>query len=289
MIKSPGSLAPSLYVGLAAAVLGIAVVLHIAWAEYRSMLAHPSEVGADANFQDYQVSAKDKVLLKGWYRDGSNGKLIMLLHGYWGNRLNHLDEALALSALGYTVVLPDIRAHGQSGGKVIGYGTWEVDDILVTLDYFLAKPGNPISSIGLYGHSMGGALAAMTAARDSRIAAVVLSSTPSSVQDLAYDESPWLPSLQSKIRMQTVRLMGIAADDLDFTKAVAKIAPRPVLLIRGERDQVVPLARSQKLEGAAGDPKIIINYPDLGHEDIRHAANPSYQDSINRFFGKYLN
>lgn len=58
-----------------------------------------------------------------------NGDGVILLHGQAANRANMLGNADLLLRHGYAVLLPDARAHGESGGPIATYGVVEASDV----------------------------------------------------------------------------------------------------------------------------------------------------------------
>src|SRR5579863_6025141 len=73
---------------------------------------------------DFIVRASDGVELRGWkvYSALPNGNWVLLFHGVSDNRSGVLGHAEILLRHGYSVVMMDSRAHGQSGGAMATYG-----------------------------------------------------------------------------------------------------------------------------------------------------------------------
>ena len=76
--------------------------------------------------KDFVVRATDGVELHGWKIRSAepNGDWVLLFHGVSDNRSGVLGHAEILLRHGYSVVMMDSRAHGQSGGAMATYG-WE--------------------------------------------------------------------------------------------------------------------------------------------------------------------
>src|SRR5262249_49602650 len=83
------------------------------------------------DLQDASIVAADGVALSAWYVRPANfrGSSVILLHGITDNREGIAGYALLLLKSGYAVLLPDARAHGESGGDLATYGVKETDDI----------------------------------------------------------------------------------------------------------------------------------------------------------------
>lgn len=82
-----------------------------------------------------------------------------------GNAETMADYAKMYHDLGYNVLVPDARGHGQSEGDYIGFGWHERKDYVQWIDEILAKNGSE-ETITLYGISMGAATVMMTSGED---------------------------------------------------------------------------------------------------------------------------
>src|SRR5262249_12275848 len=100
-------------------------------------LSHRQEAAAlvrqefRAQLQEVSLTAADSAVLKGWYvrpRD-FNGNAVVLAHGLTDNREGVGGYAELFLRQGYAVLLPDARAHGESGGEFATYGLKEADDL----------------------------------------------------------------------------------------------------------------------------------------------------------------
>src|SRR3954463_14237679 len=110
-----------------------------------------------AQLQDVSITAPNQTNLRGWLLRPAvrNGNAAILLHGLADNRLGMTGYAELLLAQGYTVLLPDARAHGASGGSLATFGLLERDDIRAWVDFVSADQRSPCI-YGL-GESMGAA------------------------------------------------------------------------------------------------------------------------------------
>jgi pimeloyl-ACP methyl ester carboxylesterase len=141
-----------------------------------------------ASLEDAAIPAKDGVVLKGWFaRPGNdNGSAIILLHGVSDNREGVAGYARAFLKQGYRVLLPDARAHGESGGAIATYGIKESDDIHRWVDWL--ERGNPKCVYG-FGESMGSALLLQSLNGETRFCAVVTESPFSRFEPVAYERA----------------------------------------------------------------------------------------------------
>src|SRR5256885_761874 len=77
-----------------------------------------------AKLEPVSIHGADGVELRGWYSvpGGDNGRAVILLHGIGDNRGGVAGYEGEFLAHGYRVLLPDSRAHGESGGELATYG-----------------------------------------------------------------------------------------------------------------------------------------------------------------------
>ncbi len=153
----------------------------------------------DLTAEDYDVLTPDSVKLDAWLihsqLDTSIGTIIML-HGIGSCKESFLSEAKYLASLGLNVVLFDLRAQGQSSGSFCTYGFEEKKDVKIFTDKILRQ--FPDTPIGLYGVSLGGAIAYQSLAYDERLSFGIIECT--------YDE------LTNVVREYTARHVGFHCD-----------------------------------------------------------------------------
>src|SRR4030095_13241635 len=77
-----------------------------------------------AKLDPVSIRAADGVELRAWYSVPvhENGRAVILLHGIGDNRAGVAGYGSEFLAHGYRVLLPDSRAHGESGGELATYG-----------------------------------------------------------------------------------------------------------------------------------------------------------------------
>ncbi len=162
----------------------------------------------------------------------------LLLHGYTPDTLELSALAGKLAEYGWASVILECRGRGSSEGNpqdLNGY----VRDSLVTLKYMRIL-GVDSQRMFVVGQSLGAGIAVICGAVDKDVAGVVALH--------AYDEfSP--DFLVESEQENDVRR------PIDF---VAKISPRPLLIIAGSDDKIIPLEKARKLYSAAKDPKRLV-------------------------------
>src|SRR5262245_4042284 len=130
-----------------------------------SFLSHPvnRSVGAlpghlEGRQVEFESDSGSK--LSGWLIPGHKGAgAVILMHGFRGDRRQMLGRAAFLNQAGYSVLLFDFQAHGESPGNGITIGHLESRDALAAVEFM--KRNYTGQKIGVIGLSMGGAAAVM--------------------------------------------------------------------------------------------------------------------------------
>jgi alpha-beta hydrolase superfamily lysophospholipase len=241
---------------------------------------------------DFVVIAPDRVLLRGWkirsYR--ANGDWVLLFHGVSDNRTGMTGQAELLLRHGYSVVMMDARAHGESGGAMATYGWLERRDTHAVVDELYAHE-TPRSLFAL-GSSMGAAIALQSAAIEPRIAGVVAESSFSDLREVTYDYaglhlSPWLGKTLFRpgtwTLISTARKEGsFSADDVSPEKSAAA-RPFPLLLICDGSDRIIPCRHSRRIFIAATGPKELWEVAGAGHASALGTDPAEYERRVIAF------
>ena len=253
----------------------------------------PDQVGLSA--QTVLFRATDGMRLEGWKISGQPQRpWIILCHGLGANRMDLLEIAAGLHQDGFNVFLFDFRAHGGSGGRVSSFGWREERDLEGALAWLGSQPDVPPRPYGLYGISMGGAVALMVAARDERIGAVAVDSPYTNLaaslghhQKLLY---PWLPKQPFLgFVVATYRLQfGIWPSEVSPIASVERFGSRPLLVIQGSRDLRVPPEGARRLYAAAAGPKQFWLVEGAGHLETFSLTPDAYRGTLVSFFESSL-
>jgi pimeloyl-ACP methyl ester carboxylesterase len=140
----------------------------------------PADVGLPFEVMNFIVRDEHEKPLKiaGWWiaNPNASGRCAVLIHGYADAKVGTLAWAPTWHALGFNLYIPDLRAHGESGGSVCTGGYFERHDIGQAIDQLRQQRPADTQQIMLFGASMGAAVALAVAAERSDIAGVVLDS-----------------------------------------------------------------------------------------------------------------
>ncbi len=252
----------------------------------------PESVGIN-QWEDVELETSDGLKLVGWFipaTDG-DGATVIHVHGLSGNRSANLSAAATLAAAGYNSLLFDLRNHGASDGDVTTLGYSEIEDVRAALDYVLARPDVDAEKIVIKGHSLGAVVAIRAAATMSEFKALISESGFASI------ESSWEEIIRALtggmqpaplVNMFVDQQTGVPVSQLSFIDELAQVAPRPVLFVHGEIDDVINVSHSQRMYEAASEPKTLCLIPNAGHIDYNTVDPERYNTCVLDFLDTHL-
>jgi fermentation-respiration switch protein FrsA (DUF1100 family) len=236
-------------------------------------------------FQEITLHTSDGLELAAWYTPSRNGAVILVAHSYATHRLIEMHALFARH--GYGVISWDFRAHGQSQGEITTLGYAESLDVEAALDYALALPEIGSHGIGAWGGSMGGAATIFAAARRPEIDVMVVDSSYAVLEE-ELKAALVFPILRPLVKFFAEQYTGIESAAVRPIDQMAAIDPRPILIIQGLGDQVVPPDSGQRLFDAAGDGREIWLVDGVRHLEIYHAYPEEYERRVIAFFDHTL-
>ena len=244
----------------------------------------PADFGF-AGLRPISLMTEDAVRLQGWLAHSGGERAIVLVHGInshaWDGQAP--DVARAYIDAGFSVLLFDLRAHGQSDGIRLGLGWRERSDVRAAVALLTAQGFQP-GRIGLHGVSYAAATALLAAAEIDAVGAVVADTAFANIRDVVAGEigrRTGLPTAFAQMLQPGLRLIAWHRFGLDFNavspeEAIAVVAPRPILLIHGSDDAVTPVESATRLQMAVGPAAELWVLPGRGHtEGVRLA--PDYE------------
>ncbi len=249
----------------------------------------PTDYGL-TQFRSVEFSTADAVALSGWFVPSQNGATIILLGGR-GTRSAMLPEAAMLARHGYGLLLFDWRGCGADQANLHTLGYQETLDVMAATDFLLSESN--AEQLGVLGFSLGGAAAIRAAALHPGIAAVV---AMGNYHDLeaeirgAGDEHPVLSSVfENQITWLFQQQTGVSfAEESEPVELLARISPRPVLLIFGELEESLPPPSGHLLYQAAGEPRELWIIPRVGHGGYFQAEPAEFERRVTSFFNSAL-
>ena len=245
----------------------------------------PGNLGLQYEEVTFQTS--DNITLQGWFIPHSNSetaKTIIALHGWPADKGNILPSLSFLNQR-YNLFVFDFRYLGQSKGRYSTAGAKETEDLKAALRYLQSRG---IEEVGVWGFSMGGAVALMAAPSSPEIKAVVSEASYASLDRMAL-EAFRIPLLKYPlgfaINLWAKIFFGITLYDVSPVQSARQLQI-PVLLIHSTTDRVIPFSHAQLLKEALKDnPKAEFWF----QENLSHGQFASeYQQRIQDFFDSNL-
>jgi uncharacterized protein len=226
----------------------------------------PSALGLP--HEDVRLVAEDGVRIHGWYLPVREPRWVTLVsHGNGGNISHRLDRALLLQQhLRSSVFLYDYRGYGASEGSPDEAGTYR--DARAAYRWLVEQKRVRPDELVLFGESLGSAVA-LELALERPAAALVLEAPFTSVPDVARRTifAPLAPFVRTRY------------------ESLARI-PRlrmPLLVMQGDRDEVIPPALGRRLFDAAPEPKRYYAIPGAGHNDTYIVGGAAYWQALSGF------
>ncbi|MGA7670724.1 MAG: alpha/beta hydrolase [Nitrolancea sp.] len=278
----------------------VVVIVGVGW--YASGRAiHPGQNVYDWSLSDYPnlnaepvtFKTRDGVTLAGRFFAGSSQTTIILSHGYGDDQDQMIPWADFLNRAGFSVFTYDMRERGQSGGGAVTLGAKEQTDLASAVDYLVTRTDVDPNRIGALGVSLGGSVTILAAARDKRIGAIVDDSgfsAASNVISTSFEKFlhiPAFPFAPVTVKIAEWRT-GASVHQVRPVKVIGSISPRPIFIIHGTADTVVPPENSEQNFDAAGQPKQIWWVPGAGHVEARTLDPNEYQLRVIQFFHQSL-
>jgi uncharacterized protein len=236
--------------------------------------------------------AADGIRLAAWLaRAPESRAAVIVIHGHGGNRHTSLAFAGHLYPA-FTLLLPDLRGHGDSAGRHTSAGYLERLDVAGAADYLR---GLGYERVGVLGISMGAATAILAAAASKSIDAVIADSSFARLRHAVREGArirgypgpitrplAYLCCQTAALRLRYPMRAG------DPLVAIGAIAPRPLLLIHGEEDDLIRVDNARALYSAAGEPKELWVLPGVGHGQAIEAEPEGYRKRTLEFFRRSL-
>ena len=233
-------------------------------------------------------SRGDHLKIAAWYiPNPAAEKAIILVHGRNASKQNAISGkmpklAAEIFRAGLTVLVIDLRAHGESEGERYMWGVEERRDVLGGVDFLLGE-GFMRGQVAVLGISLGGAAAIGAAAEDDAIGTVILDSTFSDLRALIdpnWKTESGLPKLflPSVYWMWHV-LFGYSLKGIKPVEEIVNIPPRPILILHCQNDKTVDISHAHKLAEAVSEAKLVI-LNNCEHAELFRNQPEQYLDAL---------
>jgi alpha-beta hydrolase superfamily lysophospholipase len=310
----------ALLLSLAAGLVGLLAFLVYVWIRYAPIIGRvfeetpvfaPLRVPSEPGGQEVRFPTADGRDLAGTYFPALTGRrvgVVVFCPEYLGDRWSALPYADGLREAGFDLFTFDFRNHGDSQNDpqyqpLQWVSDLELVDLRAALDYLRSRPDRDPAGVGLFGVSRGGGTALLASADDPTIWAVATDGAfPTRGTMLSYilrwaeiyvgSKTVWrrMPNWMFAFvgwagRVDTQRRLGRRYPSLE--RAVVRLAPRPWLMIHGEKDAYIGPEIALELFARAGPPKEAWIVPGAKHNRCREADPTCYRERLAEFFQQY--
>ena len=316
----PSPLISSLLIAAGIVVLVlVAFLLHV-WIKYSPIIARifeespvfkPPKTEPLVGGEEVRFPTSDGLSLAGTYLKtevATRTGVVVFCPEFLGNRGSAALYAGFLRELGFDLFSFDFRNHGDSEAEPSYSGLqWASDretrDVSAALAYVLGREDADAAGVGLFGISRGGSAAICVAARDPRVWGVVTDGAfGTSTTMLSYmrrwaeiyvsSERLWslfpdwffnLASWSARKRTESRLRRKFANVERD----IARVGPRPLLMIHGEKDNYIGPDIARALFALARDPKELWVVPKAKHNRCREVDPAGYRERVASFFRRF--
>ncbi|TQV78187.1 lysophospholipase [Exilibacterium tricleocarpae] len=264
----------------------IVVAEIIAAPQQRIVGPPPDNLPAESVFIEREQASP----VAGWFIAGRpNHPGILLLHGIRADRRSMLGRAYFLYEAGYSVLLIDMQAHGETPGSYITFGYRESYDVHAALRYLRARlPDQPL---GIVGVSLGGAavlLGEKPVNADALVLEAVYSALDQAVQNRLTIRLGEVGRLLAPLLLWQVEpRLGIAVESLSPVSSISALTA-PIMIVAGTEDKRTRPDETEKLFSLAPEPKQLYWVQGARHEDLHQYQPQEYEHKVLAFFDKYL-
>lgn len=276
-------------------ILSVTAAILISLLVIGQLLTGPASTAVGTLVTDFpakpvQFPADAESPVHGWLVYGEPDKgVVLLVHSIRSNRLEMLSRARFLNERGYSVLLIDLQAHGESPGKRITFGARESESVDAAVAFL--RETFPREKIGAIGVSLGAA-AIVLAKHAIKLDAVILESLHPTVEEaidnrLKLHFGEYGSALLPLILFQFSFYLDIPISELSPITEIDNLNI-PLLLISGTNDAHTTLPETERLFAAAREPKEIWIIPGAGHFNMHSYAGRTYEDRILAFLFQHL-
>src|SRR6266700_2138566 len=274
-----------LAVSAAAALVAVAGVFAIGWPLATPVQTHVGKPPEDLGARPVEFKSDSGAIVHGWWCPTTTSRgAVLLLPGIRANRLSMVNRARFLRRAGYSVLLIDFQATGETKGDHITFGWKESRDVLAAMDFI--RHVDPVGRVAILGSSLGG-VAALLATPPLKVDALVLEEVYPTIEIATRNRMEnylgvfgriLTPCLLNQLQWR----LGVSALQLRPVDHIANVEC-PVLITSGEKDKNTRPSDTRMLFEYARSPKELWFVPNAGHVDLHRAARVDYESRVLAF------
>lgn len=216
---------------------------------------------------------------------------IILLHGIRSNKNTFIKLSSKLSKLGFNSVALDSRAHGNSLGKHCTFGVKEKKDVSALVS-FLNEQEKITKNIGVWGKSLGGAIALQSLGNDDRIKFGIIESTFSDFKTITNDYFNYhlgfnIKPLTNYLIYRAGKIASFDPEDAKPKKYCKKIN-QPILLVHGDKDKRIDIKYAKEnYRNIQSEEKEFIQIKNANHLNVWKTGGDEYFNKVIEFIEKH--
>ena len=263
-----------LFITLSSIVFAYFVVVVFIYFYQRNLLYHPSENNyqndeVKFDYEEVNIEVENEIKLKSWLinKDFKKLKTLLIFHGNAGDLSNRIYKLNELYKLEINILLISWRGFSGNKGSPTEKNLYKDAEAAIK---WLNKKDVSNNQIILYGESLGTGIA-VEMAKKNDFNSIILESPFTSIENSAKIYYPYLPvKYLLKDRYDTI-------SKINMVKS-------PIMIMHGEKDDVVPFSMGKKLFEKANNPK---HSYFTSTDDHMMEFNPELLKEIKNFIEKY--
>jgi pimeloyl-ACP methyl ester carboxylesterase len=279
--------------GLLAGALALVLLVVAGSFGFATLLVKPVNhrvvMPADFPAQRVEIPGDDRVIAGSWRDLGTDSPVVLLLHGFRGDRASMVPRARVLLDAGFSVLLIDSQAHGETPGEIITLGWRESRDVRAARDWIRAQA--PGRRVGVIGVSLGGAavlLGEQPAGFDAVVLEAVYPRLGRALDNRIGIRVGWLrKALAPLLLVQIEPRLGVTPEELEPIRHIAKLGS-PVMVVGGSRDAHTTEEETRELFAAATGLKQLWIVDGAAHQDFSRFDRAGYEAHVVAFLGRHL-
>lgn len=241
----------------------------------------------------WNLSTFDNLNLKARFiKSDSKHKWVILVHGYTSVGWHMVEFAKEYSKMGFNILIPDLRGHGESEGLYATMGYYDSVDVIEWI-YEIIK-ADPEAKIVLHGISMGAATVLLATGEDmnDHVICAIEDCGYTSAWDVFRHNMKRMFNLPAFPILYTANIISSARMKMDFKESsplnAVKRSKTPTLFIHGDADELVPFNMLDQLYSNASCEKDKLVIHNAAHGESSAKEPDTYYEKVSGFIAKYL-